>query len=808
MTPQKAKLIEAPLEQEMKQAYLDYAMSVIVGRALPDVRDGLKPVHRRILYAMYEMGLFHNKPYKKSARVVGEVLGKYHPHGDASVYDALVRMAQDFVMNYVLVDGHGNFGSVDGDPPAAMRYTEVRLSKIAEEMLKDIDKDTVDFVPNFDGTLKEPVVLPAAFPNLLVNGSSGIAVGMATNILPHNLNEVVDALIFLIDNRKREVKDEELLSIVQGPDFPTGGIILGREGIRRGYLTGRGRVIVRGKAEIEEGKGKSRIVITEIPYQVNKARMIEHIAELVKDGVISGIRDIRDESDREGLRVVIELRKDADPNIVLNQLYKHTQLETSYSMLNLALVDNQPKILTLRQMLDEFIKHRFTVIRRKASYELKLARDREHIVEGLLIALANIDEVIDLIKKSKDRKEAMSSLISRFQLSEKQADAILTMQLQKLTSMEVEKLKEEKKELEERIKKLQKIVNEDDEVYRIMREEFEEIKKKYGRERRTRIEERYESIDIEDLVQEEEVIVLCTKEGFIKRMPAKLYRTQRRGGAGIIGLRAGDHDYTKHLIACSTHDILLIFSNKGVLRTIKAYEIPEASRYSKGRHISQLLKMGEDEKAAAIIPYRKSNNYKYLFMYTKMGIVKKCELELFANAKRSGVIAIKLKEGDKLMGAMLTTGNNTIMLATRKGMAILFNEQDVRPMGRSAVGVVGVRLGKGDEVVAGAVVDDADYILTVTSKGYVKKSRKEEYRVIKRGGKGVTNIKLSEKNGEVVTAFGVRDEDEIVAITKSGMTIKVSVKQIPCHGRATMGVRLIKLKDGDVVADAAKIINI
>ncbi len=806
--PHGLRTIEVALEREMKQAYLDYAMSVIIGRALPDVRDGLKPVHRRILYAMYEMGLLHNKPYKKSARVVGEVLGKYHPHGDASVYDALVRMAQDFVMNYPLVDGHGNFGSIDGDPPAAMRYTEVRLSKIAEEMLKDIDKETVDFVPNFDGTLKEPVVLPAAFPNLLVNGSSGIAVGMATNIPPHNLNEIVDALVFLIDNRNREIKDEELLAIVKGPDFPTGGIVLGVDGIRKAYLTGKGKIIIRGRVNIEEGGRTTKIVITEVPYQVNKARMIERIAGLVREGVIDGIKDIRDESDREGLRVVIELRRDADANVVLNQLYKHTELETSFNFLSLALVDNQPRILTLRQMLEEFLRHRFTVIRRKAAHELRLAKERAHIVDGLLVALANIDEVIELIKKSKDRKEAMQALISSFQLSEKQSNAILTMQLQKLTSIEVQKLKEEKKELERRIENLEKIMRDDDEVYRILREEFLELKKSYGMPRKTSIEERYEEIDLEDLVQEEEVMVVCTRDGFIKRVPARLYRSQRRGGTGIISQKSGEKDYTKHLVVCSTHDTLLIFTTKGIVRALKAYEVPEASRQSRGKHLSQLVRLDGEERVAAILPLKKENSCKYLLMYTKRGVVKKSELYLFENVRRSGVIAIKLRKDDGLVGAMLTSGRNTILLATKKGMAILFKEEDVRPMGRNAAGVTGIKLENDDEVVSGDVADNCEYTLTVTSRGFVKKTRLDEYRVIGRGGKGVINVKLREKNGEVVTTLCVNDNDELVAITASGMAIRVSVKSIPEQGRNAMGVRLIKLKEGDRVVDAAKIINI
>ncbi len=800
----KHRILEVPLEQEMKQSYIDYAMSVIVGRALPDVRDGLKPVHRRILYSMYEMGLFHNKPYKKSARVVGDVLGKYHPHGDASVYDALVRMAQDFVMNHELIDGHGNFGSIDGDPPAAMRYTEVRLSKVAEEMLRDINKDTVDFVPNFDGSLKEPTVLPACFPNLLVNGSAGIAVGMATNIPPHNLGEVIDALIYLIDNPNASVR--ELMRFIKGPDFPTGGIIMGTKGIIKAYETGRGIITLRGKVRVEEDEsGRERIIVEEIPYQVNKSKMIEDMAELVKAGVIEGIRDIRDESDREGLRVVIEVKRDANIDVLLNQLYKHTPLEMKYGILNLALVDNEPKLLNLKEMLWEFVKHRFNVIRHRTAFDLKNARERAHIIAGLLIALENIDEVIELIKKSKDRSEAAVKLISRFEIDEKQADAILQMQLQRLTSLEREKLENEKKELEERIKEYEKIMSSDSEVYKIIKNELSEIKEKYAKPRKTEISAMEASYDVQDLIMEEEVIITFSSAGYIKRMALKSYRTQKKGGAGVSSFRSKDEDYIKSIVVCSTHDTLLFFSNKGLVRALKAYEVPEASRYAKGRPISHVLKLQEDEKIAAMLPILRNNNVKYLFMVTRNGMVKKTDISAFSNIRKNGIIAIKLREGDKLVDVIPTTGDDEILIATRKGMAIRFRESDVRPMGRAAAGVVGIKLREEDYVVSATGVDKDKYVLTATTKGFVKKTHEKQYRVIRRGGKGIINIKLSEKNGEVVSTLCVDDGDEIVAVTKNGALIKVKVKDIRPHGRASMGVKLIRLREDDALVDVAKV---
>ena len=798
------KVIEARLEEEMKQSYIDYAMSVIVGRALPDVRDGLKPVHRRILYSMYEMNLFHNRPYKKSARVVGDVLGKYHPHGDSSVYDALVRMAQDFVMNYPLIDGHGNFGSIDGDPPAAMRYTEVRLSKIAEEMLQDIDKDTVDFVPNFDGSLKEPVVLPSKFPNLLVNGSSGIAVGMATNIPPHNLNEVVDAMIHFIDNP--DCTPLDLMKFLKGPDFPTGGIIMGIDGIRKAYLTGKGVITIRGKTSIEEGKrGGKRIVITEIPYQVNKAKMIEDMAKLVREGVIEGIKDIRDESDREGLRVVIEIKRDFDAEIVLNQLYMHTALEVRYGILLLALVDNQPKIMNIKEMISEFIKHRFTIIRRRTAFELRNAKKRAHIIDGLLIALANIDEVIELIKASKDRKEAMEKLIARFSLTEIQADAILTMQLQRLTSLEREKLKAERKELEEKIKDYEDIMANDKRVYDIIKEDLLYLKEKYGRERRTEIREEEAKYEIQDLIQDEEVAITLTCEGYIKRMPIKNYRTQKKGGIGVSCLKSKS-DVIKNLIVCSTLDPVLIFTNKGRVFKIKAHEVPEVSKYAKGTNIRRLIKLEEDETVASIIAGNKENA-KFIFMATKQGMVKKTDIKEFENVKKSGIIAIKLREGDKLIDVLTTTGNDLVMLATKNGYAIRFEESNVRPMGRASMGVKGITLKNGDEVVSLINANDGRDIITATENGYIKRSKVEEYRVTGRGGKGIINIKICEKTGNVVKVLSAKREKEndleIIAVTKHGMIIKVKLADIRCMSRATIGVRLIKVKEEDKVVDVA-----
>ncbi len=798
------KIIDARLEEEMKQSYIDYAMSVIVGRALPDVRDGLKPVHRRILYSMYEMNLFHNKPYKKSARVVGDVLGKYHPHGDSSVYDALVRMAQDFVMNYPLIDGHGNFGSIDGDPPAAMRYTEVRLSKIAEEMLQDIDKDTVDFVPNFDGSLKEPVVLPSKFPNLLVNGSSGIAVGMATNIPPHNLNEIVDAMIYYIDNP--DCSPLDLMRFVKGPDFPTGGIIMGVDGIRKAYLTGKGVITIRGKSSIEEGKrGGKRIVITEVPYQVNKAKMIEDMAKLVKEGVIEGIKDIRDESDREGLRVVIEIKRDFDAEIVLNQLYMHTSLEVRYGILLLALVDNQPKIMNIKEIISEFIKHRFNIIRRRTAFELRNAKKRAHIIEGLLIALSNIDEVIELIKTSKDRKEAMDKLIARFSLTEIQADSILTMQLQRLTSLEREKLKAEKKELEEKISDYEDIMARDERVYKIIKEDLIYLKEKYGRKRRTEIEERKPKYDVQDLIQNEEVVITLTCEGYIKRTLIKNYRTQRKGGIGVSCLKS-KKDVIKTLIVCSTLDPVLIFTNKGRVFKINAHEVPEVSKYAKGTNIRRLIKLEEDETVTSIIPGNKKNA-KFIFMGTKQGMIKKTEIHEFENVKKSGMIAIKLRESDELIDVLTTTGNDLVMLATKNGYAIRFKEKDVRPTGRTSMGVKGITLKENDEVVSLINANEGKDIITATENGYIKRSRVEEYRVTRRGGKGIINMKICEKTGAIVKVLSAKREKEenleIIAVTKHGMIIKVKLADIRCMSRATIGVRLIKVKPEDTVVDVA-----
>ncbi len=801
---ERSRIIEIPLEQEMKQAYIDYAMSVIVGRALPDVRDGLKPVHRRILYSMYEMGLLHNKPYKKSARVVGDVLGKYHPHGDTSVYDALVRMAQDFVMNHVLVDGHGNFGSVDGDPPAAMRYTEVRLSEVAEEMLMDIDKDTVDFAPNFDGSLKEPVVLPARFPNLLVNGSAGIAVGMATNIPPHNLGEIIDALVSLIKNPSADVKD--LMRFVKGPDFPTGGIIMGRSGILKAYENGKGVITLRSRVDVEEqAAGRKRLVVKEIPYQVNKSRLIEEIAELVKSGVVEGIRDIRDESDREGLRIVIELKRDINADVVLNQLYKHSSLEIKYGILNLALVDNQPKLLNLKEILLEFLKHRFNVIRRRTAFELRNARERAHIIAGLLIALKNIDEVIKLIRASRDRKEASRELISRFGIDEKQADAILQMQLHRLTSLERGKLEKERSELEKRIKRYERILGSDREVYTIIKDELTEIKNRYAKPRKTKISRSEVSYELEDLIMEEDVIITFTHSGYIKRMSLKSYRTQKKGGTGSLSFKSRDGDYIKSIVVCSTHDTLLFFSNKGLVRAIKAYEVPESSRYSRGKPITHVLKLQKDERIASMLPMLKESENKYLFMSTRNGMVKRTSMSAFKNIRKSGIVAIKLRKGDALVDVLPTTGNDEILLATEYGMAIRFRERDVRAMGRSASGVIGIRLKVGDRVISATKIIEGNYILTATTKGFVKKTHESRYRTIKRGGKGVINIKLSEKNGKVVSALCVSDEDEIVAVTKEGLLIKVGVKEIRAHGRSSMGVKLIKLRENDELVDVAKV---
>jgi len=801
------KIIPVALEEEMKSSYIDYSMSVIVSRALPDVRDGLKPVHRRVLFGMHELGMAYNKPYKKSARIVGEVLGKYHPHGDSAVYDTMVRMVQDFSLRYPLVDGQGNFGSVDGDSPAAMRYTEVRLRRISEEMLRDLDKNTVDFVPNFDDSLQEPTVLPSYLPNLLVNGASGIAVGMATNIPPHNLTEVIDGLIALI--KKPDIKIEKLMKYVTAPDFPTGGIIYGYEGVKSAYTTGRGRIIVRARANIETLKNnRENIVITELPYQVNKANLIEKIAELVRAGKINDISNIRDESDRDGLRVVIELKRDAQPAVVLNQLFKHTQMQTTFGVIMLALVKGIPKVLTLKEMMEHFIEHRMDVLVRRTKYELDAAEKRAHILEGYIIALDNIDAVIQTIKKSKDVETAKNNLIRKFKLSEVQAKAILDMRLQRLTGLERKKIEDEYKETIKLIEKLKGILSNEDKRYLIIKEELLEIKKRYGDERRTEIIYSYEDFSLEDIIAEEDVVVTISHKGFIKRFPVSGYRKQGRGGRGVTGAGTKDDDFIEHMFIASTHQYILFFTDKGKVYWLKVHEIPESGRAARGRSILNLLQKEKNENITAFVAVKEFSDDKYLVMATEKGTVKKTVLSAYGNVRKGGINAINLVKGDNLIEVKMTDGTNDLVLGTRNGFAIRFNEKDVRNMGRTATGVRGVKLGKGDVVVGLLVIKrQGTSILVVTEKGYGKRSDINAYRITHRGGKGVITVKTTPKVGKMISLMEVVDKDELVIITNKGMVIRQAVRNIRVMGRNTQGVRVINLKAGDMIADIAKVIT-
>jgi DNA gyrase subunit A len=802
MTEAREKIIPVQIEDEMKKSYIDYAMSVIVGRALPDVRDGLKPVHRRILYAMRDLGLTPDKPHRKSARIVGDVLGKYHPHGDMAVYDAMVRMAQDFSIRYPLIDGHGNFGSIDGDSAAAMRYTEARLSPLAMEMLADINKDTVDFIPNFDETLKEPVVLPSRFPNLLVNGSSGIAVGMATNIPPHNLGEVIDGVIMMID--KPDVSPKELMMAVKGPDFPTGGLIMGREGIKAAYNTGRGQIKVRAKAHIEPtGGNKHQIIVTEIPYQVNKARLIEKIAELVKDKKIDGISDLRDESDRSGMRIVIELKKDANPNIVLNRLYKHTQMQITFGVIMLALVDGEPKILNLREMIYYYLEHQKEVVTRRTRFDLNKAEERAHILEGLRIALANLDAVIDLIKKSEDVETARQGLITKFNLTEKQAQAILDMRLQRLTGLEREKIELEYKELIEKISYLKSILADEKLLLQVIKQEILEIKKKYSDERRTKITSAAEKLEIEDLIEEQDVVITITYKGYIKRLPLATYKSQRRGGRGITGITTKEEDYITQIITTTTHHHILFFTNQGNLYRLKAHEIPEAGRTAKGTSIINLLHLNPDEKITAVIPIKDFNHGTTLFMATKKGIVKKTPLSEYESTRKNGLIAINLMEDDELIGVELTDGNQQVVLGTRKGMCIRFLEEDVNEVGRTARGVKGIDLKPGDYVVSMDLVRDKEDILVVTENGFGKKTSINEYRVQSRAGKGIVTSKVTKKTGDLIGIKTVSEDDEVMIVSSDGIIIRLEVKDISRMGRNTQGVTLMKLNDENRVVAIA-----
>ncbi len=799
------KIIHVDIEKEMKKSYIDYAMSVIVSRALPDVRDGLKPVHRRILYAMDGLGLTPDKPFRKSAYIVGEVMGKYHPHGDASIYDALVRLAQDFSLRYTLINGHGNFGSVDGDSPAAMRYTEAKLPKIAVEMLADIDKNTVKFMPNYDEKLMEPTVLPSKIPNLLINGSSGIAVGMATNVPPHNLTEIVNAVIRLID--EDNVTDEMLMEEVKGPDFPTGGLILGREGIKSCYKTGRGKITVRAKAEIEEhGNGRYRIIVSELPYQVNKARLIEYIAELVKDKRIEGISDLRDESDREGMRIIIELKKDANPNIVLNQLYKNTQMQDTFGAIMLALVDNKPKILTLREMLECYIAHRKEVIVRRTQFDLDKALARAHILEGLKIALDYIDEVIAIIRAAYD--DAAERLMKRFKLTEIQANAILEMRLKTLSGLQREKIDEEYKQLMEQIEKYRKILGSEKLVCDIIKEELLEIKDKYGDERRTQIIAAEGEFETEDLIKEETTVVALTHFGYIKRMPVDTYKTQKRGGKGITGIHTREEDFVEQIFVTSTHDIIMFFTNKGKMYRLKGYEVPEAGRTAKGTAIVNLLQLDGDEKITAVIPIHAFVEEQYLLMATKYGIVKKTKLMEYNSIRKTGLQAISLKDDDELIDVRLTDGERNIVIVTHEGMSITFSELDVKAVGRVSQGVIGIKL-TGDDYVIGMepIYNEKDYLLAITENGFGKRTELEEYRVQARAGKGVITYKTTPKTGKVVGIKVVNDTEDIMLITDGGIVIRLEVQNISVLGRSTQGVTLMKTNDGGKVVSIAKISN-
>ncbi|WP_226642619.1 DNA gyrase subunit A [Mesobacillus subterraneus] len=798
---------EINISQEMRSSFLDYAMSVIVARALPDVRDGLKPVHRRILYAMHDLGMHSDKAYKKSARIVGEVIGKYHPHGDSAVYDTMVRMAQDFNYRYMLVDGHGNFGSVDGDAAAAMRYTEARMSKISMELLRDINKDTIDYQDNYDGSEREPIVMPSRFPNLLVNGTSGIAVGMATNIPPHQLGEVIDGVLAI--SKDPDMTIMELMEIITGPDFPTAGLILGRSGIRKAYETGRGSITLRAKVEIEQkSNGKEVIIVRELPYQVNKAKLIEKIAELVRDKKLDGITDLRDESDRKGMRIVIEVRKDANANVLLNNLYKQTALQTSFGINLLALVDGQPKVLNLKQCLTYYLDHQVVVIRRRTEFELKKAEARAHILEGLRIALDNLDAVISLIRSSRTTDIAREGLMTQFKLSEKQAQAILDMRLQRLTGLEREKIEEEFQNLMQLIAELKAILADNEKVLEIIREELTEIKERFNDERRTEIVSGgLEMIEDEDLIPRENIVITLTHNGYVKRLPVSTYRAQRRGGRGIQGMGTNEDDFVEHLITTSTHDTILFFTNKGKVYRSKGYEIPEFSRTAKGIPIINLLEIEKGEWVNAIIPVSEFVDDWSLFFTTKEGISKRSPLSSFANIRNNGLIALNLREGDELISVRLTDGSKEMIIGTKNGLLIRFPETDVRSMGRTATGVKGITLSDDDEVVGMEVLEESAEILVVTKNGYGKRTPSEEYRRQGRGGKGIKTCNITDKNGDLVTMKVVTGEEDLMLITTGGVLIRIPVSSISMTGRNTQGVKLISLNkaENEYVATVAKV---
>jgi len=799
------KVIPVDINHEMKKCYIDYAMSVIVGRALPDVRDGLKPVHRRILYSLQGLGLTPEKGYRKCARIVGEVLGKYHPHGDSSVYDALVRMAQDFSMRYMLVDGHGNFGSVDGDSAAAMRYTEAKMNKIAVEMLRDINKNTVDFMPNFDGEEQEPVVLPSRFPNLLVNGSSGIAVGMATNIPPHNLGEIIDGTIMLIDNPELTVLD--LMTKIQGPDFPTGATIMGKAGIRAAYETGRGKIVVRADAEIEEENGRHKIVVTEIPYQVNKAKLIENIADLVKDKKITGISDLRDESDRDGMRIVVELKREANPNVVLNLLYKHTKLQDSFGVIMLALVNNEPRVLNIKEILSNYIDYQKEVITRRTVFELNKAEARAHILEGLRIALDNIDEVISIIRHSKTAEIAKNTLMEKFALSDKQATAILEMRLRRLTGLEREKIEEEYAELMKQIEYLKSILASEEKLLGVIKDELSDIKAKYSDERRTKIEKVVNEIDIEDLIQEEDVVITLTNSGYIKRISADTYSAQRRGGKGIQAMTTKEDDFVEHVMITSTHSDVLFFTNRGRVYKLRAYEIPDAGRQAKGTNVINLIAIEPDEKIQTVLTVSDGKKEGFLFMATKNGIVKKTHISEFKNLRKNGLIALSLKDNDELLKVKNTYGDANIMIVTQNGYAVRFNEKNVRAMGRTASGVKAINLKDDDVAVCMDIAVDGEELLVISENGFGKRTPVSEYKVQNRGGVGLITYKISEKTGKLTGATICKVDDELMLINSSGVAIRINVADISVTNRSAMGVTLMRTTEDEKVVAIAKILS-
>jgi DNA gyrase subunit A len=802
-----ARIVKVDIESEMRKSYLDYAMSVIIGRALPDVRDGLKPVQRRILYGMYESGTTPDKPYRKSARIVGDVMGRYHPHGDAAIYDAMVRMAQPFSYRHMLVDGHGNFGSIDGDPAAAMRYTEVRLSKIAMELLADIDKNTVDFTPNFDESLEEPVVLPSRFPNLLVNGSAGIAVGMATNIPPHNLGEVIDGAVMLIDNPDADGMD--LLKVVKGPDFPTAGLIIGRQGIKEAYLTGRGSIKMRARTLIEEmGNGKTRIVVTELPYQVNKAKLVERIAELVRGKIIDGITDLRDESDRTGMRVVIELRRDVNPNVILNQLFKHTQMQENFGVIMLVLVNNQPRVLTLKELLHYYLEHQKDIITRRTKFNLEKAEARAHILEGLRIALDHIDEVIKLIRSSRTAEIAKEGLMTQFGLSEKQAQAILDMRLQRLTGLERDKIENEYQELLKMIAYYKELLADEKKIMGVVREELLVLKEKFADERRTEIVHDDDGeLSVEDLIADEDIVVTITHSGYIKRLPVSTYKSQRRGGKGIMGITTKEEDFVEHLFITSTHDTVLFFTDQGRVYRIRGYEIPEAGRQARGTPIINLIMVEPGERINAAIPIKNFDDQHYLLMCTRNGIVKKTALSEYDTNRKGGLNGITLDPGDELIAVKLTRGDQEVVLVTQKGLAIRFPEADVRPMGRVTRGVKGITLNSGDFVVGMDTVKEGADLLIVTENGYGKRTALDEYRIQSRGGKGIKTLRITPKNGNIVGLKVVYEENEIMCITTEGTVIRVLVSDISRLGRDTQGVRVMRIAENDRIAALARVVN-